>query len=528
MYGRALKAIEQAGIAPSDYDHYFVVVRCQGGANAAVPGNRAMYFGLGSSSHAFLHEFGHNLGVHHPRTYIHCPQEDNVILAPDACEQSSNITDSGDPVGGGFALYPAVTRVFSGWMSPEEAVELTQSGVFRLAPLGTEGPQMYSIRRPGTNQFITLEFRQPIPPNGIAPEPPYDFPEGDNRSSGLWIRYSTISGAVSSMQLNAAPEDASLNKPTLLPDHELHDNSAGIKVRTCHAGVDGAIFTVAVHDEPLPNCDTQIAAPVISIPAPGSTVLTTPVIAGSGIAGAKLTVARSHHPEETLAETTVDARGRWRALVNTPLPEGNYSFSARQKLGHIVSPWGNNHQLVIKENDIGPLVIQPFASRVSKWPTVRGTGTPGAEVEVSVAHNPGARLGQTTVDENGQWAVRITRMSLGSHSLAARQKLNGVWSVWSANHQYNVAEITPTVIETAESHAISQATITGTAFPEATVVVAVSGDPGNLLGHSKADASGHWRLELDGLESGRLSISARAYENRASSSWSANKLFTVQ
>ncbi|CAM3040703.1 carboxypeptidase regulatory-like domain-containing protein [Pseudomonas plecoglossicida] len=447
MYQRANKAMEQEGIKATDYDHLFVVVKCQGGANAAVPGERSMYFGKGSSSHAFLHEFGHNLGVHHPRTYLNCRQQGNVLYAPDNCELSAKITDSGDPVGGGAGLYPAVSRAFAGWLGQREAAEITKTGLYRLAPLGSEGPQLYSIRRPGTNDYIAIEFRQP--------NPPYDFPVEDNRNKGLWIRYSSVNGAVSSIQLNAEPNDASLNRPTLLPGKELQDKNAGIAVRTCSAGPAGAVFSVAVANEPLPDCAAPIAAPSINVPASLSQVMKRPLIAGVGVPGANVTVVRSHAPGRTLATTTVDAQGTWRALINDPLPEGKYSFSARQTLGAATSSWGNNHTLTITDKALGPVKVQPLADTVSQWPVIRGEGTPGAVVEVVKSGNPGARLGQGTVDENGVWVVRIKKVALGRHSIAARQQLGDARSSWSANHAFNVAQMLPTVVESAASETVS-------------------------------------------------------------------------
>jgi hypothetical protein len=520
MYERADKAIQTAGIKETDYDQLFVVVNCQGGANAGVPGTKAIFFGKGSTSHSFLHEFGHNLGVHHPRTYLNCRQEGDVLYAPEDCTVSANITDSGDPVGGGTGLYPAVTRAFTGWLGQREAAEITKTGLYRLVPLGNDGPQLYSIRRPGTNTYITVEFRQP--------NPPYDFPEQDNRNKGLWIRYSTVTSAVSSLQLNADPSDASLNSPTLLPGKALQDKTAGVSLRTCSAGPAGAIFAVAVANESLPDCTAAVAAPVINIPASLSEVSKVPVIAGSGVPGATLTVVKSYDPARVLARTTVDAQGQWRALINEPLPSGKYSFSARQTVGTRTSAWGNNHSLVIGEWVLGALVVNPVADKLSQTPVVSGEGTPGAVVQVVKSHNPAARLGQGTVDEYGRWAVRLDRMAIGSHSIAARQVLGGVTSGWSANYKIEVVQVERPIIESAVSEAVSEATVSGTATPGSAVIVVVANNPQNMLGHSIADISGRWRLDLDALPSGRLSISAKAYDNRNTSAWSSNKTFEVK
>jgi hypothetical protein len=521
MYQRAAAAMAREGIEATDYDHYFVVVKCQGGANAAMPGNRAVFLGMGSTSHAFLHEFGHNLGGGHPFTYMDCPQNADTIFAPEGCTTSKAITDSGDPVGGGSALYPAITRAFTGWLSDQEQGEITKAGVYRLAPLGTNGPQLYTIRRPGTNEYINFEYRQA--------NPPYDFPEDDNRNQGLWIRYSTVTTAVASLQLNANPQDTSIQTPTLLPGKQLVDQIAGVKVRTCSAGAEGVLFAVALgDDQALPDCKGPVAAPVVSIPAAGSEVMSRPVIAGTGIPGATVIVAQSYKPEVTLARTTVDARGNWRVLIDQPLPAGRLSVSAQQVLGASTSAWGNNHAVMVTSQDLGPLEILPLPVVASQLPTIRGTGTPGARVKVTHSYDPWGSVGEATVDEYGNWAVDANRMQLGRNSVSARQTLGGSQSGWAANRVFNVAAQLPTVIESLVSEAVSEATVTGTAMPDAVVVVVVANQPGNLLGYVKADVDGKWRIKLEDLPSGSLSISATSFANRIPTGWAPNKTVIVQ
>lgn len=518
IYGRATAAIEQAGIKPEEYDQRFVVVNCQGGANANIPGTSAIFFGKGSSTHVWLHEFGHNMGVNHPRSLLDCARQTGYVLAPESCTQSLNFSDSGDPVGGGQGLYPAVSRAFAGWLSEQEQGRITRTGLYRLAPLGRDGPQLYSIRRPGTNQWITLEFRRPVPP--------YDFPSEDQRNKGLWVRFTTVTNQIQSLQLNANPEDTSLNSPTLIPGQGLRDEAAHVTVKVCSAGDEGAEFVVAIDGDPLPSCNS-IVAPSITTPAIDSPVQRRPMIAGTGLPGAHIVVAQINKPNTVLAQATVDARGNWRALIDEALPPGAFTFSARHVMKGSTSGWGNNHRVTITDQDLGSFTISPLPPETGQWPVVRGTGTPGATIDVAPTGNPYEVLGTGTVDEYGHWAVRIARQEIGRHSVSARQRLAEQTSPWGSNRSFVVVRNLPMVIENASSESAGEAVVSGTAMPDTVVQLVVSNQPGNVLAYARADADGHWHVELTELPSGVLWISGVAYNNGLQSSWAVNKQVNV-
>ena len=521
IYSRAERAIEAAGVKKDDYDQLIVAVACQGGANATMPGNRMILFGQGGSSHVFLHEYGHNLGINHPRTYADCRRSGDTVYAPEGCTVSS-IADSGDPVGGGTGLYPAVNRAFAGWLDERQSSEITKTGIYKLSALGEPGPQSYAIRRPGKNEYIMLEHRQA--------NPPYDFPADDNRSIGVWVRYSTIGSNVYSILLNANPEDSTLAKPTLLPSRVLIDEAAGVKLRVCITAGQGRFFVVSVNNERLPECTATPDVPLVASPEQGENVLIAPVFAGTGIPGASVEISLS----EKTASTVVDAQGHWRYVDNEIRPEGEYSFRVRQALGPmLVSEYSEIRKYRVKHSELNKaLITAPLpGAKVGRYPLVTGRAVPGAEV--SVAKSFDARvLARTEADERGQWSVKITEpLPAGSYSISARQKRGGQTSAWGDNVQFNVINtLEAPEIEAPEANAEIEADnviMSGTALPGAIVVIVPQGRPSDFLATTTANAMGRWEVKITGLSLGTHAVSARSSDNGSHSGWSLNRRFTV-
>ncbi|UVL78848.1 hypothetical protein LOY24_01520 [Pseudomonas putida] len=521
IYPRAERAIEAAGLNQHEYDQLIVAVACQGGANAGMPGNRMILFGQGGSSHVFLHEYGHNLGVDHPRTYANCRRSGDTVYAPEGCAVSS-IADSGDPVGGGTGLYPAVNRAFAGWLDERQSSEITKTGIYKLSALGEPGPQAYAIRRPGKNEYIMLEHRQA--------NPPYDFPAEDNRSIGVWVRYSTVGSNVSSILLNANPEDTTFAKPTLLPSRKLIDEAAGVKLHVCITSGKGRFFAVSVNNERLPDCTATPAVPLVTSPEQGQDVLIAPVFAGSGIPGASIEIGIS----DKTASTIVDAQGHWRFVDNEIRPEGEYSFRVRQALGPLlVSEYSAVRKYRVKHSELDRVLITaPLpGAKVGRYPLVTGRAVPGAEV--SVAKSIEARtLAQTEADERGNWSVKITEpLPDGSYSISARQKRGGQTSAWGNNVQFNVSSTLETpVIQIPEANrevGVDNVILSGTTSPGAIVVIVPQGRPSDFLATTTANAVGVWEVKITGLSLGTHTVSARSFDNGSHSGWSLNRRFTV-
>ncbi|MEN4128718.1 hypothetical protein P8971_23675 [Serratia marcescens] len=518
MLNRARSAAGAEGITAADYDYLFVAVQCQGGALASVPGQNIVLFGQGGSSHVWLHEFGHNLGTSHPDMYVNCPMAGETVETPDKCSVRAT-NDPGDPVGGGRSPYPAVTRAFAGWLQGGKAMsEIVTSGRYGLGVLGKEGPQLYYIKLPQQNRYLTLEYRD----------------KGDNNvPGGVWVRYSNIGGNVKSSLVNATPEDTSLKNPQLQPGKTLQDSS-GIKVHVCSTNPQEAIISVALNGEVLTDCNAGLQAPHIGSPEQHATAVYKPLFSGTAAPGARITIVKSHSPNTVLATTKADARGTWRVLSDVVLPEGRYSISAKQVLGAASSSWSANRPFVVVPLSLhSPSIIVPEKNaKTTPLPIFEGDdGIPGAEVVIVKSHNPGDVVGRTVADEKGHWQVMSSRLPLGSFSVAARQTFDGKTSSWSGNHPFSVevVEVGPVDIVFPEHNAVTgrTPTISGTALPGAAVVVVKSNSPGTLLGSAVADARGQWSSTLVALPVGPYSIAARQTFDGKTSSWSANRRFTV-
>jgi len=249
-YREAAEEALKQGYDYKKYDYLMVVENGPGGGGAWVPGNSLIVRGQYGGHYLWAHEFGHNLGFKHGQTYTKCPNDNDTVLAPDECEiiPSSRGVDSGDPVLQGRGLFPANYRWYAGWLDNSQVAVIERSGLYRLGVLGQSGPQLYLINRTGlTPRQIALEYRQPSY---------YDnFPPTDNRVNGVWVRYTSIGGTVSNIQLDATPETATTSDPTLQPGRTLVDDSAKIKVKVCSTDTSGASIAVSVGGETLPDCD---------------------------------------------------------------------------------------------------------------------------------------------------------------------------------------------------------------------------------------------------------------------------------
>lgn len=518
ILNRARNAANAEGITASDYDYLFVAVKCQGGALAAAPGNNIVLFGQGGSSHVWLHEFGHNLGIHHPDTYVNCPMTGSTIETPEKCRVKA-ITDPGDPVGGGRSLYPAVTRAFAGWLQEGETFsEITTSGRYVLGTLGKDGPQLYYIKLPQNNRYLTLEYRD----------------KGDgNTPGGVWVRYSNISDSVKSSLVNATPEDTSLKNPQLRSGKTLLDSS-GIRVHVCSASPQDAIVSVALNGETLADCTASLEAPRISSPEKNATVAYKPLFSGTAAPGADITIVKSHSPNTVLAATKAGSNGSWVVLSDVSLPEGNYSVSARQTMGSVRSAWSANQPFVVTPLSLhSPSIVIPEKnSKTTPLPIFVGKDAiPGAEVVIINSNNPSDVVGRAVADAKGFWQVMSSRLPLGNFSVAVRQTFDGKTSSWSESTPFSVELLSVDRVDivSPEQNATTGRTpkVSGTALPGAKVTIVKSNSPGAVLGSANADARGKWSSTLVTLPVGAYSISARQTFDGKTSSWSTNRRFTV-
>ncbi|MGF6555418.1 hypothetical protein ABIA48_001798 [Pseudomonas sp. S30_BP2TU TE3576] len=245
------KAAIAQGINPADYDYKIYMIPCGGNASAYMPGDYMGVYGQPGSPHVYKHEFGHSLGYNHPETYTKCQLNLDTVGAPNSCSPIA-YGDTGDPVGGGAALYPVNNRWYSGWLNDSQIKTVNKTGKYLLARSGSTPspitpPVLLLINRNSSPRQIALEFRERMM---------FDmFPPGDNRLTGVWIRFTDMANTLKNYQLDATPQTVSLADPTLQPGKTLRDSDNKINVKFCGYAGAHASLAISLNDEPIPNCN---------------------------------------------------------------------------------------------------------------------------------------------------------------------------------------------------------------------------------------------------------------------------------
>ena len=114
----------------------------------------------------FGHELGHNLGMHHANSDPTVNLDCSVVGIGTMCREQG---DSSDLMGNGpMALMNAPHRVQTGWLPDSSLQTISQSGTYRIAPLGlnpndTGGiPQVLRFQRKNTQDDYYLSYRGAI------------------------------------------------------------------------------------------------------------------------------------------------------------------------------------------------------------------------------------------------------------------------------------------------------------------------------------------------------------------------------
>jgi hypothetical protein len=476
------------------YDYLITIADCGGGASAYVPGNTMGVYGMPGSAHVFNHEFGHSLGYSHGGTYIKCPSEGATIFAPDQCTMIG-YGDTGDSVSGGGTLYPAHNRWYAGWLGNSQATVINQTGLYRLTTLGTPGPQLYVINRPSSPAQIALEFRQPTRFD--------DFPEDDNRVTGVWVRYTNMGANVSNTQLDATPETASTKDPTLQPGHVLEDATAKVKVAVCTADKSGATLAVALNGARLPYCTTTVPAPAIDAPASNAKTGFKPVIAGTSWPGARILVSSTELPAQILGEAIADAHGKWSLQLTKNLDLGTHAVTAQQIFGPKTSVPTPERIFDVVDLEVSPATIDSPVKGVQTGlqPTVEGSGIPGATVTLLEHNKPYTPLARTVVNGFGRYSVPIDDpLPERIFRLTGYQSIDGKKSGWIVDHPIQVIDMpAPAKILTPEKNTLASVrpVVTGTGVAEAIVVLLEHNQPNKPLATTVIKGDGTFSVQIE-------------------------------
>lgn len=425
-------AARAQGYEPDDYDYFFVAHNDGvGGAQGSMPGNNIVMRDQPYAGHyLWAHEFGHNLGFSHENkfggifdTYINCPGRGLDIDAPTGCA-TKRYGDSGDPVQGSKsvqALYPAHNRWYAGWLDDTQMAVIKQTGLYRLGALGSAGPQLYLLDRPGSNATqplqIALEYRQP--------GPPYDnFPANDNRVNGVWLRYTTLTTRVDNVQLDGTPETVSTDDPALLVGRVFNDVAAKLKIQLCSNDTRGATIAVALDDQALPTCAPLLPFAFIAHPTLAERTSHKPFVSGTGLPGTTVMVEKidDGHMVGVVGSAIVRADGQWSTQLDQALAAGPQRLAV-----YTTNPGSTNgasgYSQVFTVIDAPPAAIVHVPannSQIAPYPTFSGTGLAGAVVLIRevVAGQPSDVIATALVDEKGNWSVQSqTHASKGHYTV---------------------------------------------------------------------------------------------------------------
>jgi len=233
-----------------------------------------------TSERVWLHELGHNLGMHHASTD---PENDGVL--------NSEYGDSSDPMGRGSTFFNSAHDVKSGWSTvfPEKLVDVTGGGSYTIAPMTvdprtSQHPQILRIRKGTTNEYYFISFRKAESKDSVI---------SSAFTNGASIHRATISRGTKTALIT-----------TLSSTNTTWSDSAnGITVTQMERASDGSSVTVHIDYEAVcsPNQPTVTLTPTSQSSATGGTftfdvtVLNndstctgttfTPSLSGTGVSG---------------------------------------------------------------------------------------------------------------------------------------------------------------------------------------------------------------------------------------------------
>ena len=225
------------------------------------------------------HEGGHNLGLHHARTF------DYGAAPLGALGTTGTITEYGDvfsTMGSwNFGHYSTPNKVKLNWFTQSTQAPTVQSnGVFNVVPFeqATPGKQGLKIQRgTGNNAWLWLEYRQPI---GL-----YDSTLNSQVFSGAVVHYEEGANSYSNL-LDFTPETAAWTDPALTVGKTWTDPYSNVSIQVQSASANG--LAVAVSYGALPCVR---AAPTVAISpsnpsgAPGANLNYTVTVTNKDSAG---------------------------------------------------------------------------------------------------------------------------------------------------------------------------------------------------------------------------------------------------
>jgi len=270
-------------------------------------------------------------------------------------------------------------------------------------------------------------------------------------------------------------------------------------------------------------------APVVTLPADGSTVTTTtPTFSGTAEANSKV---RIYVDAVLVDSTTADGSGNW-SKVSATLSQGNHTIkvTATDAVGN-TSVFSNMNTFTIDTvAPSTPVVSTPVNGSyvTTATPTFSGTAEANSKVRIYV---DGALVDSTTADESGNWSKVSATLSQGNHSIkVTATDAAGNTSGYSSTSTFSVDTVAPSapvVATPVNGSYVTTVTPTFSGTAEANSKVRIYID-GALVDSTTADGSGNWSKVSASLSQGSHTIKVTATDAAGNTSSDSNtNAFTI-
>lgn len=243
VISRAKEAARQNGVNPSYFDFLFIDIsrspECAWGGLATTPGNQIISNASGHAYWLWSHEFGHNLGITHPKTLRNCPASSITVRINEKCTEGGTADPTDTVGGGGSKLLPVNYQLYAGWLEDEDLPYIKEPGLYNLKPLWHEGgAQGYRIKRSDGTKLI-LEFRQPQ--SGFE-----EWPNNSPFVNGITVRIEKFNGSIiQNTLIDTTPGSAGeMNDAPLMPGKSIYDTLSKKIITLISADATGATIQI--------------------------------------------------------------------------------------------------------------------------------------------------------------------------------------------------------------------------------------------------------------------------------------------
>jgi len=264
--------------------------------------------------------------------------------------------------------------------------------------------------------------------------------------------------------------------------------------------------------------------PVILQPAPHATVrVSRPVVSGTGEAGATVRIYRTGDGTTVYGQATVNANGTWSMTVNQDLPEGRFSFGAKQTLNSVDSGWASDVPFIVRLRPYTPVITNPAANSIQATTfNLSGTGAEAGAVMQIFIDLTQDEVGKATVSGDA-WSIQVT-LDPGTCSLVALQTLNGVPSARSQARAFKIRPPALTSVTTTPSD--SSVKFSGTGYNGATVEISIVSGPGGTAPPAVVVSNQRWETTASNWGFGTYSLRAVQKVQDGAGGWIESQPYT--